>query len=237
MADSDLVPFSTFVQGLPGKAPAAASEASSSANVVSAAPAKAALLAQYPWLEQHLDSQRKATTKAASKGPELPLTEEPPSLEAEVDDDAIQAVFDALHKKREEWHMGAAGEPSDFTVSLVGGAWSQKKFGKAYHAFKSAARRGDPEDWCGEYGLNKSASFEISLYGEPLAALLAQAWCHRLQYFYNIYLQCAEAGCTYSQKDVEAYEAPAEFKEAIGTLTGRQLARAAQISSIVPMRV
>ena len=231
-SDSDLVPYSTFVEGLPDTE-AAATSTSSSAKVVRAPSANQDLVSKYPWLQRHMDSQGRAKGHARSQAGKLPIQEEP--LPEDADGDvAVQAVFDELHKMREEWQVGVAGEVSDFVVSLIGGPWSQKRFGKAYHCFRSSARRGAPEAWCVEYGLTKTASFEISLYGDRLAALLGKAWCHRLQYFYDIYLQSTEVRCRYTHADVEAYEPPADFVEAMGTLQGRQRARATQVNSTLP---
>jgi hypothetical protein len=62
----------------------------------------------------------------------------------------------------------------------------------------------------------------------------AKAWCSRLQYFYDIYVDADDPGCVYTEHDVNSYVEPKEFTDMAIVLTGRTLARVAQIRGIRP---
>ena len=65
------------------------------------------------------------------------------------------------------------------------------------------------------------ARFEYAAYPEGIPDILARAWCHILQYFYN--LDAAHGGDPHyriSPADVAAYEETAEFAEAVADLRG-----------------
>ena len=58
--------------------------------------------------------------------------------------------------KRAEWDVDRKNEHEDFTVELLGGAWTKDHLGVEYDAFRGYARRGDPEEFCVRTGLQKS---------------------------------------------------------------------------------
>jgi hypothetical protein len=65
-------------------------------------------------------------------------------------------------------------ECADFRVTILGGAWLMEEKGKAFDAFPGAARKGGVEDWCIQYGLTRSARFNVDLYGEHHAHIFRE---------------------------------------------------------------
>ena len=102
-------------------------------------------------------------------------------------DEALEEIFSALMQKREETLMVEVADPSLFKVALLGGAWTSRHRGVACDAFQGSARGEAAKAWCGQYHLNKSSRYEISMYGERAASLLAKSWCHKMEHFYNIF--------------------------------------------------
>ena len=64
---------------------------------------------------------------------------------------------------------------------------------------------------------------------------MARAWCHKLEYFYNIYQRVADVGHVYIDWEVHNYEEEEEFSQYALTLTTRdQLKRLEELRGLVP---
>ena len=64
---------------------------------------------------------------------------------------------------------------------------------------------------------------------------MARAWCHKLEYFYNIYLRVADQVHVYTAWEVHNYEEEEEFSQYALTLTTRdQLKRLEELRGLVP---
>ena len=59
---------------------------------------------------------------------------------SESGDDAVEQVFQALHKKREDWLVDAKPAGTDFRTAILGGAWTQRTLGKAFDVCIGKAR-------------------------------------------------------------------------------------------------
>ena len=64
---------------------------------------------------------------------------------------------------------------------------------------------------------------------------MARAWCHRLEYFYNIYLGVADERHVYTDWQVDSYQEEEEFSQYALSLTTRdQLKRLEELRELVP---
>ena len=62
----------------------------------------------------------------------------------------------------------------------------------------------------------RSASFEYYAYATAPAGavdILARAWAHRLQYFFNVALVNSDFSMTFTQATLDEYLEPTEFSE------------------------
>ena len=65
---------------------------------------------------------------------------------------------------------------------------------------------------------------------------MARAWCHRLEYFYNIYLGVADERHVYTGLEVQNYQEEEEFSQYALTLTTRDpLNRLGELRGLVPL--
>ena len=107
--------------------------------------------------------------------------------------------------------------------------------GKAYDAFMGSVREGtEAEQFCGLFNMNKSARFEISMYGERNAIILAHAWCHRMHYFCCVWQSAqADPGFVFKEEHVKAYVEQPRFAAMADGLRGAQFARVCKLRSLV----
>ena len=111
------------------------------------------------------------------------------------------------------------------------GQWTATHKGLAADAYKASARGSDVQNWRQQHNLPRSARFDISMYGDEVAAGLARAWRSKLQHLYNAYL--CDGAC--KRAHVSSRREPAEYSSLLASLTGRQLVRAVGIREIEPL--
>lgn len=193
--DDDIVSWNSFAQMLP-HAPESASEAK---VAVSARPsAKQLDPAELPmWLQGRLEKDKTARAGGRGKtsaGPggglvgDLPI-DEPPG----TSDETLEALFHTHMLKSAEWAPAAPISLPNFKVRLLGGNWLAGTKGKAYDAWRGWASGMQAQEWCERYKLNKSRRCEVSAYSEQGATTLANAWCHRMQYYCQIWADSGPA--------------------------------------------
>ena len=138
----------------------------------------------------------------------------------------------ALAAKRAEWEeLGAA--LGDF-VDVRGGGWTEKHKGTPADCTVGQARP-QTKAFCRAYSLPIMASYAYSRYGEEAAARLATAWCHRLQYFYDIWVAADDPDYKFSHADVDAYIETEEFQAFVeGVGVGAIKERLSQLRALRP---
>ena len=100
---------------------------------------------------------------------------------------SVEDVVDMLYKRRYLLAHDAT-EVADFKVQLRGGQWTAAHVGEAYDSFRSFAMKGDASRLCALFGMTATATFSIKLYTEAGAERLAQLWCHRLQWYLDVWM-------------------------------------------------
>ena len=206
----DTRPLQEFLSLFPGPVRAAATTGASSGSRPSA---KAdTLLQQFPWLadfwpehkpKPHRDEEApiKDVEKDAEDGSIVPLA-----------DDEVEAVFAELDRRRAEvGAMPGAGDVEDFSVTVLGGAWTMAARGVAADAVQASARSPLAKDFCRRRGLPLSARFEISTYSQEHATVMARAWAHRMQLFLNVEIMSEDIAYEFTQQDKDEYVEPTEL--------------------------
>jgi hypothetical protein len=231
--DAAAVPFGAFLERLPPL-----KEQRSRAGPAKPNPGRAGyqvgLETAYPFLQHFLSETPAKAASGSSPGAGSVDSDGPSEGSQPLDDEALAAAFDELHKAREAWAPTDDSLGEDFKVNLLGGAWSMQAKGKAVVACLASARTPRATKWCVQYGMHRSGRFEVSLYGEKAAQAFAHAWAHRMQFFLNLYLASNEDRYRYTQSDKDSYLEPTEFTAMASTLAGKMLSRASQLRATFP---
>ena len=105
---------------------------------------------------------------------------------------SAEDVITMLHERRYVL-AHAATEVPDFKVQVRGGHWTAAHVGEPYDSFRSFAMKGDASRLCALFGMTATATFSIKLYTEVGAERLAQLWCHRLQWYLDLWMSHGKA--------------------------------------------
>jgi hypothetical protein len=232
VSDAATIPFKDFLSGLPPLKEQKSRVAPARHTGRVGNPGD--LVTTHPFLEHFLSETIGRAASSNSPGAR-PVDLDAPDEESQpLDDEALAAAFDELHKAREAWGPTEESLGDDFKVNLLGGAWSLQTKGKAVVACLASAKTARATNWCIQYGMHRSGRFEVSLYGEQAAQTFARAWAHRMQFFLDLYLASGESQYRYTQGDKDSYLEPTEFTALASTLKGKVLARAAQLRGTFP---
>ena len=227
VSDSDPVPWQAFVDTLPPvKRGGSASPGNPTANESSGE-----LLAKYPWMARHLSSSDQAP--GSSSGQQAQRTPEAETEEqVELTDEALEDMFAELQQRRQQWEADTA--PRDFQVTLSGSAWVQRNKGIPYDSFLGSSKGPDAKAWCQRYSLPLSNRFDVQLYGEADANLLATTWCSARQYYFNLYVDSSLGEYVYTESDMQGWPEPSGFSAMVARASGRKLQRAIGLRQLVP---
>ena len=163
--------------------------------------------------------------------------------EAEDDEDADLAgmdaadVFDELHRLRETWQEGDDRLQRDFKVAVRGGAWTAAHRGVVADSIRGEASNADSVSFCKAYRLPQSGTFSISKFTEQHARTLASAWCHRMQFWFDLWLgRGGTLVLEFLEEDPSLYEEPLWVAE-LHTLGGEVVqSRLRDIRRIIPAK-
>jgi hypothetical protein len=151
---------------------------------------------QYPWLIDYLTwgpkpgetavGREAAADRGGGGGDRVP--------HLDAADVNAEAVMDALHARRLEWHALDRAANVDFMVTICGGRWTMINLGVAYDCFKAEGRTREATEFCQRFRFNKSRSYNISTYGEGDASTLAHFWKTRMQFLFDRWMDACEVG-------------------------------------------
>eukprot|EP00974_Lingulodinium_polyedra_P107902 10445198-Lingulodinium_polyedra.AAC.1 len=86
--------------------------------------------------------------------------------------------------------------------------------GLPYDAFMGHAKKGSPgESFLVQYGLQKSKRFSVSKFGMEEAQALAQGWCHRMEYFFELWTESGDPKYKFTQADKAGYSPPEKVEQ------------------------
>lgn len=214
-SDADIVPVKDMAQGVAERVP------STKARSAKAPAIDPALLAEHPWLQAHLQGRRaEAAPPRASSSVSAPAQPSDPEATPALDDEAVEAAFISLEKKRAEWEAGLSVSQPDFVDKIRGGAWTKANKGRDADCVEGQAKGQRAKAWCAREGLTKSASFAFRLYSEKTAGILVREWCRRMQFWYD--LSKLADGSVAGQEGIrrEPPPEPEEFAELMAASNG-----------------
>ena len=114
-------------------------------------------------------------------------------------------------KKRQEWAADGSDHRDGFAVKVMGGAWCRANLGKDYDCFRGQASGQLVKDFCTSHKLSQSSRYSIEKFGEHIAHRLAQAWCHKMNHLFRVWLDTPTGVNTIDRAALEAYVEDADF--------------------------
>ena len=173
------------------------------------------ILEQLPWLAEYIAPRgfksAASGTEAFADGAERPIDEEAP-IEVEVPID-VEAVYTALEERRRELHV-LPEDGDDFKVTVRGGAWTARERGRIADCVSAQCAKGSlAATWCAKYHLYRMQSYSLARYGDVGASQLAEAWCRKMQWMYNLWFSQDDADFVYTAAVLATYREKAEFTE------------------------
>ena len=145
-----------------------------------------------------------------------------------------KAVLAALALKRHEMALSGAAAELAFSWKVMGGTWTKAHLGLDYDAFRAEARSQHAKEFVALYGLQKSASFTLALYGDDIAKLLAGYWCDKMVHFYGIWSSSKIVGHVFSDVEVQSFVEPKAFTDVFARANGKISARMRQLRALCP---
>ena len=184
------------------------------------------LLAQHPGLIAFFKGQL-PSTGATSSGEIAPSPDEGFSMKDPVDmedDDARQAFYDAVERRRPDLEGVAPVAYRDFRAKL--------RFNQDGYQGQ-VVRHGAAQAWCMAKRLQQTKQFNIEVGEEP-ARILAEAWCHRMQLLYDADMDGLLSDPATKAATLEAMEEPPEFVALLVGANDAILGYAMLIRDMVP---
>ena len=186
---------------------------------------------EHPWL---LDVFGQAPARSSSRGVAVParghVASEGDAAEEDVDPEAVIA---ALAEAREQWEVEQPKGLEHFTWTIRGGLWTAAHTGLPYDSFRSQASTATGKDFLRKKGLHQSATFSLSLYGEPAAATLAKYWVARMAFLLSLD-QASDGCCVYNAIDLAGFQEPDDLVQLASDAQGSVLARITQLRGLKP---
>lgn len=192
-----------------------------------------------PWLLDflglHVDTSLAGTKALTNSGAETPPDGDI-GVEAQEHDEGccqIASVFEELVAKRLELADGEGAE--HFAWKVRGGQWTARNKGCAFDCFAACAVSFEGKDMCKSYSLPSSASFSLKLYGERQAVAMCEYWLSKHKFWFDIWRHYdCPVGRRFEQRELDAFEEPAEFAELARLAAGAVAKRVAQLRALHP---
>ena len=99
--------------------------------------------------------------------------------------------------------------------------WTLEHVGDVSDVVRGKAVSDEAIAWCGLYSLQKTVSYSIQRYEMERCAILALAYCHRLQFFYDIWQSQGENFYAFTESDIASYEEQVELKDLAKEVHGK----------------
>ena len=213
----------------------AESAARGSSDRVAASNPRAAMVAKFPWLLEHLEEgkyilkRKTATLEGDGSG------DEPDEGDDDVDELLPETVFAALAAAREEAEKDP--EASDcFRVVPLGGMWTAKHLGVAFDAYQGKAATQESRTWCAAHTLQSAMRFDCSLYTVHGAFVMASYWASKMAHFFQMWCDLGSPKAQkYTVSDLASWKEPAGFTVLATSLTKPQaIRRVSQLRDLYP---
>lgn len=164
----------------------------------------------FPWLQGDSEKHGFSSSSAAQPLPEDTVVAT--QLSAMLEEDTWLENMRQLETARAQLNCGAQ-EEAHFHTKVLGGAWAMSHLGTPYDAVQGACRGALAEAFCRRRRVQKSMRFNYNLYGASACAILARAWCHKMEFFLQQELQHPDgASLAFTPAMLGAYEEPSELR-------------------------
>ena len=123
-------------------------------------------------------------------------------------------MWEELEQARLEWESAPEDTPVYFRVVVLGGKWTAAHKGRAADAISGQASGKDAEKWCRSLkhvGATITSRYDMELYTAERAAILARAWCSKMQHFYSITALLGKSIYQLSGTEMNSWVEPSEF--------------------------
>ena len=178
-------------------------------------------------LQRSLDRSKAAQAGVAIPAAVLPVVDEDEELTFAA------GVAEAMEAARAEVGEEVIAELKSFKVRLLGGDFTMKAKAKGCDYWLAECRGKKPKEFVGVYF--RYASFRVGIELGADAHLLCRMWCHRMQYFFDVWLNSGDAFFVFQQSDIDAYREPPELQQLIDRLAGKHKQRALDLRKVVPI--
>ena len=203
------------------------------------------LAAQYPWLRGFTAATASKRKRAPSDtAPEVPGQS---SLESPVDeceavdkaaaaeDEAYNSLFEDLEDQRCAVHAAFDTLADQFRTSLLGGDWQLRRTGRLVYGVRVDVKAGSAvADLCSTYSLNKSASFEQSVYGDEYGQALGKVFIHRLSFLTQVWEDLGRPVNGIPEEKLLGYVLTPDLEASLAGATGRVQQRLKKILALAP---
>jgi hypothetical protein len=133
------------------------------------------------WLQGAESKKRPAPAR-----PERPVEDETLPDEAdELGDEEIEELMKELREKRAEYGVEneRPDKPPRVHVVIRGGDRKRKERGRGFDGFQAKTLDHAAKKFCKDAGIELTAFFDVSVYGESAASTLAFEWANRISWF------------------------------------------------------
>jgi hypothetical protein len=246
VSDGDWRRFETVIRLLPG--PVASASSGSSVPSQPRGSMRSQLLLEHPWLadvwaanrQQGGDELGPGTEEAlandlGAKGQQGSKGSSSDEAEASVEDDVdVEEVLDAIDKKKCGMKNTGIGTEGPFAWREMSCAASSSDGPAGLMSVRGDARTGEAHKFASSYGLQYSASFVASLYGQEGAQICAEYWVAKMSYFFSIWQQSENALHIFSLAEAKGFPEPQRFTTAFEDAQGRVLVRMQWLRDLMP---
>lgn len=245
-ADSDYIGFDEFLALLPERPSATPRDAKPRRRLPPSSQLDPEVLRQHPWLldvlPQREGGRRTGAASSSNAPPEQSALDKNDSAESDSDMSDkdgeepfdVDAVVEALEKKRQEEAPKSKVAEVHFCWKVMGGKWCMENRGVPYDAFRATCASPSARQMLYMYRLNLSCSFTLSKYGEELARTLADYWVAKMTHFFNIWDSHGQTKHIFTDAELNRFAEPAPFAAAFATAEPALRQRMLELRALVP---
>lgn len=192
--------------------------------------------AGHEWIHEYWQKVRGADKKRVKSGDTHRAVCEPRDLtEAE-----LRALDQTVAGLREAWCRRYHEEMKSleyFDVQHIGTPWTWRHKGVASDKIRGVCLGPGPERFCRRWGIQAEFGNHTPYYTIGQAEALSYAWCHKMNYYYKIWLSSGEdPGFSFGDGYARAYAEPDRLVQEIATWVpgDAALARLGQLRRLAP---
>ena len=143
--------------------------------------------------------------------------------------------MDLLESKRKGWEAEGVGKHGICRLAVCKGASTFEKTGYPFDAVLASASGHAAVAWCKTYMGKVDRRWDFSLYGEHGPFVLARSWCHKVNYFHNLWQSSLDPDHSFSEEEIQNWPEPHEFANFAMEATAAQWPAIQEIRQMRPI--